>query len=107
MRANVAKNCLILIMMSLELGFGSIIERYQRARDSVVERYQQGISETSTYLEPMILTDEERSARATHPPEEAAYPLAIPASMPPPTRLAECGKGEAVGQVHAVAPKGP
>ena len=41
MRANVAKNCLILTMMSLELGFGSIIERYQHARDAVVERYQQ------------------------------------------------------------------
>ena len=32
MKANVAKNCLILTMMSLELGFGSVIERYQRNR---------------------------------------------------------------------------
>ena len=47
MTANVAKNCLILTMMSLELGYGSIIERYQQARDAVVERYQQGGSETS------------------------------------------------------------
>ena len=50
MKANVAKNCLILTMMSLELGFGSVIERYQRARDAVVERYQQGGPENSTYL---------------------------------------------------------
>ena len=41
MKANVAKNCLILTMMLLELGFGSIIERYQRARDAVVERADQ------------------------------------------------------------------
>ena len=41
MRANAAKNCLILALMSLELGYGSIIERYQQARDAVVERYQE------------------------------------------------------------------
>ena len=40
MKANAAKNCLILTMMSLELGYGSVIERYQQARDAVVERYQ-------------------------------------------------------------------
>ena len=38
MKANVAKNCLILTMMSLELGYGSIIERYQHSRDAFVER---------------------------------------------------------------------
>ena len=52
MKANIAKNCLILTMMSLELGFGSVIERYQRARDAVVERYQQGGLENSAYLAP-------------------------------------------------------
>ena len=41
MKANVAKNCLIVTLMSLELGFGSVIERYQNARDAAVERYQQ------------------------------------------------------------------
>ena len=51
-------------MMSLELGYGSIIERYQQACDAVVERYQQGRSETSVYLDSIILTDEEVSARA-------------------------------------------
>ena len=49
-KANVAKNCLILTMMSLELGFGSVIERYQSARDAVVERYQQGGPENPTFL---------------------------------------------------------
>ena len=100
MKANVAKNCLILTMMSLELGFGSIIERYQRARDAVVERYQQGRSETSTYLDSVILTDEEMSTRTAHQPDETTHSLVIPASMPPPTRLAEGGKGEVVRQVH-------
>ena len=38
MRANVAKNC------------------YQQARDAVVERYQQGGSETSVYLDSVTLT---------------------------------------------------
>ena len=66
MKANVAKNCLILTMMSLELGFGSIIERYQRARDAVVERYQRGKSETLTFLDSVILTDEEMLAASSN-----------------------------------------
>ena len=49
-KARVVKNCLILTLMSLELGFGSVIERYQNARDAVVERYQQGGSENPTFL---------------------------------------------------------
>ena len=57
-RAKVAKNCLILTMMSLELGYGSIIERYRQARDAVVERYQQS-PDTTVYLDSVILTDEE------------------------------------------------
>ena len=65
MKANVAKNCLMLTMMSLKLGFGSVIERYQRARDAVVERYQQGGPENSTYLASEMLTSEEMLARAT------------------------------------------
>ena len=75
MRANVAKNYLILTMVSLELGYGSIIERYQQARDAVVEQYQQGRSETSVYLDSMILTDEEVSARTSDQPDEAAHQL--------------------------------
>ena len=106
-KANVAKNCLILTMMSLELGFGSIIERYQRARDAVVERYQRGRSETSIFLDSVILTDEEMLARTAQQPDEIAHSVATPASMPPPTCLAKSGKREIVGQVHAVAPKDP
>ena len=34
MRANLAKNCLIVTLMSLELGYGSILERYQQERSS-------------------------------------------------------------------------
>ena len=87
MRANAAKNCLILTMMSLELGYGSIIERYQQARDAVVERYQQGDSETSVYLDSVILTDEEVSARVSDQPDEATHSSAVSATMPPSTRL--------------------
>ena len=39
-KANVAKNCLIVTLMSLELGYGSILERYQQESKSIVERYQ-------------------------------------------------------------------
>ena len=67
LKANVAKICLILTMMSLELGYGSVIERYQRAKNAVVERYQQGRSETSTYLGSVVLANEEmlRSNRSS------------------------------------------
>ena len=68
-KANVA--CLILTMMSLELGFGSVIERYQSARDAVVERYQQGGPENPTFLPSELLTDEEMSARTTEQPDES------------------------------------
>ena len=50
MKANAAKNCLILTMMSLDLGYGSVIERYQQARDDMVERYRQGSSSNSIGL---------------------------------------------------------
>ena len=92
-------------MMSLELGFGSIIERYQHARDAVVERHQRGRPETSTFLDSVTLTDEEMLARTAQQPDENAHSVATPASMPPPTRLAESGTGDIVGQVHAVAPR--
>ena len=105
MRANVAKNCLILTMMSLELGYGSIIERYQQARDAIVERCQPGRRETSVYLDSVILTDEEVSSGTSNQPDEAAHFSAVPATMPPPTRLAEGEKGKVVNRVHAVAPR--
>ena len=34
MRANVTKNCLIVTLMSLELGYGDTLERYQREGNS-------------------------------------------------------------------------
>ena len=105
MKANVAKNCLILTMMSLELGFGSVIERYQRARDAVVERYQQGGPENSAYLASEMLTNDEMLARTADQPDEAVNPLVAPASMPPPTCLVEGKRAEALSQVHAVTPK--
>ena len=105
MKANVAKNCLILTMMSLELGFGSVIERYQRARDAVVERYQQGGPENSAYLASEMLTNDEMLARTADQPDEAVNPLVAPASMPPPTCLIKGKRAEALSQVHAVALK--
>ena len=51
--------------MSLELGFGSVIERYQCARDAVVKRYQQGGPENPTYLASELLTNDEMLARTT------------------------------------------
>ena len=103
-KANVAKNCLILTMMSLELGFGSVIERYQRARDAVVERYQQGGPENSTYLASEILTSDEMLARAIGQ-LETEQPLVAPASMPPLTCLVKGKTAETLNQVHAVALK--
>ena len=106
-KANVAKNCLIVTMMSLELGFGSVIERYRSARDAVVERYQQGDPENPTILPSELLTDDEMSARTIEQPDEAlAFSLA-PASMPPLTCLLKGKEAEALSQVHAVALKDP
>ena len=105
-KANVVKNCLIVTMMSLEIGFGSVVERYRSARDAVVERYQQGGPENPTFLPSELLTDDEMSARTTQPDEAIAVSLA-PASMPPPTCLLKGKEAEALSQVHAVALKDP
>ena len=40
-KASMAKNCLIVTLMSLELGYGSILECYQQESKSILERYQQ------------------------------------------------------------------
>ena len=106
-KANVAKTCLIVTMMSLELGFGSVIERYRSARDAVVERYQQGGSENPTFLPSELLTVDELSARTTEQPDEALAFSHAPASMPPPTCLLKGKEAEALSQVHAVALKDP
>ena len=104
MKANLAKNCLIITMMSLEVGFGSVIERYQSARDAVVERNQRDGPENNSYLASEMLTHDEMLARAADQPE-IAYSLVAPASMPPPTCLVKGKTAEALSQVHAVALK--
>ena len=100
-KANVAKNCLILTLMSLDLGFGSVIERYQNARDAVVERYQQSGSEGPPYLASELLTSDEMLARTTEQLDEAHILSLAPASMPPPTCLLKGREAEALNQVHA------
>ena len=75
MRANLAKNCLIVTLMSLELGYGSILERYQQERSS------------SPVLGAVSLTEEELFVRLNKHLEMEYYPEAAPAAMPPPTRL--------------------
>ena len=105
MKANVAKNCLIVTLMSLDLGFGSVIERYQNARDAVVERYQQDRPENSVYLASEMLTNEEMLARTADQPDDCVVPSLAPASMPPPTCLIRGKRKEALSQVHAVALK--
>ena len=106
-KARVVKNCLILTLMSLEMGFGSVIERYQSARDAVVERYQQGGIDNPTFMPSELLTNEEMSARTTKQPDEATAFSLAPASMPPPTCLLKGKEAEALSQVHAVAVKDP
>ena len=76
MRANTAKNCLIVTLMSLELGYGSILERYQQEHNM-----------SSRALSSVILTDEELSIRVNEPLEIDSQSEAAPAAMPPPTRL--------------------
>ena len=76
MRPNVPKNCLIVTLMSLELGCGSILERYQQERNMA-----------SPELSSVILTDEELSTRMNEPIETDTQSSAAPAVMPPPTRL--------------------
>ena len=75
MRANLAKNCLIVALMSLELGYGSILERYQQERSSL------------PILGAVSLTEEELFVRVNEPLEMECPSEAAPAAMPPPTRL--------------------
>ena len=82
-KANVAKNCLIVALMSLELGYGPILERYQQESKSIVERYAQGRSESSPVLNSVLLTLARRSEHL----EVDTHSQAAIAAMPPPTRL--------------------
>ena len=73
MRVNVAKNCLIVTLMSLDLGYGAILERYQRECNS-----------TPPELNSVTLTEEEVLTYVNDPIESSAT-----AAMPPPTVLAK------------------
>ena len=86
-KANVAKNCLIVTLMSLELGYGSILERYQQESKSILERYSQGRSESSPVLNSVLLTHEELLARRSVHLEVDNQSQAAIAAMPRPTRL--------------------
>ena len=86
-KANVAKNCLIVTLMSLELGYGAILERYQQESKSIAERYTQERSESSPVLNSVLLTDEELVARRSDHIDAETHPQAAIAAMPPPTRL--------------------
>ena len=98
-KANVAKNCLIVTLMSLELGYGSILERYQQESRSIVERYTQGSSESAPALNSVLLTDEEILARRSEHLEGDTQSQAAIAAMPPPTSLSIANSELAVHSV--------
>ena len=77
MQANVAKNCLIVTLMSLDLGYGSILERYQRECNS-----------TPPELNSVTLTEEELLSHMNEPTESSNQTPAAPAAMLPSTMLA-------------------
>ena len=87
MKANVAKNCLIVTLMSLELGYGSILERYQQEGESIAQRYEQPRPESKPTLGSVRLTDEEFLTRRDDHLESDVPSQAAVAAMPPPTRL--------------------
>ena len=76
-RARVAKNCLIVTLMSLNVGYGSLIERYQSANSS-----------TLPVLNSVILTDEEVFTYRDESEVSSDRTQAAPAGMPPSTVLA-------------------
>ena len=98
-----AKTCLIVTLMSLELGYGSILERYQQESKSILERYQQERKVSSPVLNSVLLTDEELLARMSEPLEVDMQSQAASAAMPPPTRLSILNSELAV---HNVGTKG-
>ena len=73
--------------MSLELGYGSILERYQQEGESLAQRYEQPRSESRPTLNSVLLTDEEFLARRDEHLEIDTSPQAAIAAMPPPTTL--------------------
>ena len=102
-KANMAKNCLIVTLMSLELGYGSILERYRQDSESIVERYQQARSESSPVLNSVLLTDEELLARRSEHLKVDSQSQAAIAAMPPPARLSLLSSELAI---HSVGTEG-
>ena len=98
-KANMAKNCLIVTLMSLEIGYGSILERYRQESESIVERYQQVRSESSPGLNSVLLTDEELLARRNEHLEVDSHSQAAIAAMPPPTKLTHLSSELAIHSV--------
>ena len=88
--------------MSLELGYGSILERYRQESESIVERYQQVRSESSPVLNSVLLTDEELFARRNKHLKVDSHSQAAIAAMPPPTKLTHLSSELAI---HSVGPK--
>ena len=102
-KANMAKNCPIVTLMSLELGYGSILERYQQESESVVQRYQQPRSESRPVLNSVLLTDEEFLVRRNDHLKVDTHSQAASAAMPPPTRLSLLNSELAI---HSVGTQG-
>ena len=86
-KANVAKSCLIVTLMSLELGYGSILERYQQEGESLAQRYEQPRSNSRPTLNSVRLTDEEFLVQRDKHLKTDTLSQAAGAAMPPPTRL--------------------
>ena len=76
-RARVAKNCLLVTLVSLNVGYGSLVESYQNE-----ERF------VPPELNSVTLTDEEVLTYRTELDQRRDRISNIPASMPPPTTLA-------------------
>ena len=68
-KANVAKNCLIVTLMSLEIGYGPILERYQQEGECIAQRYEQLHLDSRPTLNSVHLTHEEYLARRDEAPQ--------------------------------------
>ena len=76
-RANVAKNCRLVTLMTLETAYGSVLERYQKESEY-----------TPPSLHLVVLTDEEVHSHIEELAERNDSMQAAPAAMPPHTILA-------------------
>ena len=103
MRANVAKNCLIVTLMSLEVGYGPILERYRQEGESIAQCYEQSLSDSRPTLNSVHLSDEEYLARRDELLQIDAPLQAAVAAMPPPTRLSLLNSEIAI---HSVGSQG-